>query len=583
MNAHLTDSRLANLAANAIYHTFDEYEQHFKLITRQVKLRFEQRDWPALQVDTATRLDLYTALVNRIVEEIRAMLGARLTNTCVWVSMKAVYSGLIADRDDWELAETFYNSVTRRIFITVGVNPQLEFIDTDFATPLTCASQPVYRTYQRAASTTALIETVLGDYAFGVPYQALERDTQRVASVVDAHLGELGIAAAYERVEMVCAVFYRNKGAYLIGRIIGQAQIVPLVLALLSTPEGICVDAVLLRESEINILFSFTRSYFHVDIERPYDLVHFLASIMPHKRIAALYIAIGYHKHGKTELYRDLLRHLSTSQDSFEIARGERGMVMTVFTLPSYDVVFKIIKDWFSPPKDTTRQAVMGKYHLVFKHDRAGRLIDAHEFEYLKLDRQRFGAELLAELQRVAADSVVVEADHVIIKHVYIERRVTPLDVYLREAAPAAAEAATLEFGNAIKDLAISNIFPGDMLLKNFGVTRNGRVVFYDYDELCLMTTCDFKQLPEPSSYDEEIAAEPWFAVGEHDVFPEEFRYFLGLRAPLRAVFMRSHGDILTVDFWQQIQARLLAGEVIDIFPYDRSKRLSLLPAEQVD
>ncbi|MBA3469991.1 MAG: bifunctional isocitrate dehydrogenase kinase/phosphatase [Herpetosiphonaceae bacterium] len=578
MNEHLTDSRLANLAANAIYHTFDEYQQHFKLITRQVQRRFEQQDWPALQAGTATRLDLYTTLVTRIVAEISSMLGERLTNTIVWVSMKAVYSGLIADRDDWELAETFYNSVTRRIFVTVGVNPQLEFIATDFATPQTCASQPVYRTYPRAATTAELIATVLLDYPFGVRYQALERDMRRAADVIEAYLAELGIAATYERVEMVCAVFYRNKAAYLVGRIISQEQTTPLVLALLSTPDGISVDAVLLREAEVNILFSFTRSYFHVDIERPYDLVHFLASIMPEKRIAALYIAIGYHKHGKTEFYRDLLRHLSQTQDTFEIAPGERGMVMTVFTMPSYDVVFKIIKDWFSPPKDTTRQAVMDKYHLVFKHDRAGRLIDAHEFEYLKLDRQRFGEALLTELQRVAANSVVVEDDHVIIKHVYVERRVTPLDVYLREAEPAAAAAATLEFGNAIKDLAISNIFPGDMLLKNFGVTRNGRVVFYDYDELSLMTTCNFKHMPEPTSYDEEIAAEPWYAVGENDVFPEEFRYFLGLRTPLRDVFMRSHGEILTVDFWQQIQARLNAGEVIDIFPYDSSQRLSQLP-----
>ncbi len=579
MNEHLTDSRLANLAANAIYHTFDEYQQQFKLITRQVQRRFEQQDWHGLQADTATRLDLYTTLVGRIGAEVRTMLSARLTDTFVWVSMKAVYSGLIADRDDWELAETFYNSVTRRIFVTVGVNPQLEFIDTDFATPQSCASQPVYRSYLRAATTATLIEALLSDYQFGVPYQALERDTQLVAGVIDRYLAELGCADTFEQVEMVCAVFYRNKGAYLVGRIINQDQVIPLVLALLSTPAGIAVDAVLLHEAEVNILFSFTRTYFHVDIERPYDLVHFLATIMPHKRIAALYIAIGHHKHGKTEFYRDLLRHLSTTEDTFEIAPGERGMVMTVFTMPSYNVVFKIIKDWFSPPKDTTRAAVMGKYHLVFKHDRAGRLIDAHEFEYLKLDRRRFGAALLAELQQVAANSVVVEADHVIIKHAYIERRVTPLDVFLREAEPAAAAAATLEFGNAIKDLAVSNIFPGDMLLKNFGLTPNGRVVFYDYDELSLLTPCIFKHLPEPTSYDEEVASEPWYAVGEHDVFPEEFRYFLGLRAPLREVFMRTHGDILTVAFWQQIQARLKAGEVIDIFPYDQSKRLSQLPS----
>lgn len=569
-----TDSRLASLGAKAIYRGFDDYQRSFKTITREAKALFEQRNWTGIQANAAARLDVYAGEIKQLVADVRELLGERIDSAVVWAGMKAVYSSLIDDRDDWEIAETFFNSVTRRIFVTVGVNQQIEFISTDFETPQTQAQQAVFRTYHPHDS-TELIRTILNDYAFAVPYADLERDVQLVASVIDQRLAEFDINVANCPVDVICPVFYRNKGAYIIGRIIVNDKIMPLAIALLNPEQGIQVDAILLQERELSMLFSFTRSYFHVDVDRPYDLVQFLASLMPNKRIAELYIAIGYHKHGKTELYRNFLRHLATSTDQFEIARGERGMVMTVFTLPSFDMVFKIIKDRFAPPKNTTRKEVIGKYHLVFKHDRAGRLIDAQEFEFLEIDRCRFSEALLDELLNVAPSSVSVNADRVVIKHSYIERRLTPLDVFLRETSDeAAAQAATLEFGKAIKDLAASNIFPGDMLLKNFGVTRNGRVVFYDYDELCLLSECFFKYLPVSDDYDDEMAAEPSFAVGEFDVFPEQFGHFLGLRAPLRQLFMQVHGDILTVPFWQNLQKQIKAGEIVDIFPYSQSRRL---------
>jgi isocitrate dehydrogenase kinase/phosphatase len=574
MPYHLTDSRRANLGAHAIRAACDMYQARVKAITRRAKARFEQRDWHGMQADTAARLDLYTQVVDQIVAEIRQLLGDRTWDKVVWASIKAVYSGLITGRDDWEIAETFFNSVTRRIFATVGVDPQIEFVDTDFDTPSTQPRYPVYRTYERRTTTTALVEAVLTDCQFGVSFANLQRDACLVADELDARWLALGAACQLERVEMVTAIFYRNKGAYLVGRGWCGKQIIPFVLALLNPPQGISVDAVLLHEHAVSILFSFTRSYFHVDVERPYDLVHFLRSIMPRKRIAELYIAIGYNKHGKTELYRDLLHYLANSDDRFEIARGQRGKVMVVFTLPGYDLVFKVIKDRFDPPKTTSRQAVMQKYQLVFKHDRAGRLIDAQEFEHLQFDRQRFASALLAELQHVAAQTVGISESHVTIRHVYIERRVTPLNLYLHEADAAAAHAAVIDYGYALKDLAATNIFPGDILLKNFGVTRHGRVVFYDYDELCLLTACTFRALPQPRSQAEELAAEPWFVVGEHEVFPEELRSFLGLQGSFRELFMHYHADLFEVRFWQQIQMRLRAGEVLDIFPYDQRKRL---------
>lgn len=577
---HLTDSRLANISARAICAAFDDYQLRFKEITRRAKTRFERCEWRESQTDATERLDLYKEVIDQIVVEICRLLGERDHDKLIWTGVKAVYSGLIADGDDWELAETFFNSVTRRLFTTVGLDPQIEFVDTDFGTPPTQSGQPVYYTFDKSASTVALVETILDAYPFEAAYQHKKHDVQAVAAKIDCCLHSIGALQFVERAEMIKSVFYRRKGTYLVGRIFSGEQMLPLVLSLLNTPEGITVDAVLLDEDEVGILFSFTRSYFHVEVERPYDLVHFLSSIMPRKRIAELYIAIGYNKHGKTEMYRSLLHHLASSDDKFEIARGERGMVMVVFTMPSYDVVFKIIKDHFAYPKDTSRQEVMAQYRLVFQHDRAGRLVDAQEFEYLKIDRQRISDELLRELQQQTPSSVTINSDHIVIKHLYVERRVVPLNLYIREADQPAVRAAITDWGNAIKDLAKTNIFPGDMLLKNFGVTRHGRIVFYDYDELCLLTTCKFRAIPEPASFQEELSAKPYFTVGPHDIFPEEFRYFLGLEEKWRTIFMECHADLLDPTYWQQIQARIRQGEVLDIFPYDQSQRLP--PSEEI-
>jgi len=375
-------------------------------------------------------------------------------------------------------------------------------------------------------------------------------------------------------VEMLKPVFYRNKGAYLVGRIRRGSEIHPLILPVLHEEGGLTLDTVLLTLDDAAVVFSFTRSYFQVEVDRTAELVAFLRTLLPHKPVSELYISIGYHKHGKTELFREIQEHLQHTRERFEEARGERGMVMSVFTLPSLDVVFKVIRDRFLPPKSTTREEVLHKYELVHLHDRAGRMPDAQEFEHLAFPRARFAPELLEELLRDAGETVRLEGDQVSIRHLYAERRVTPLNLFLRERDEWTARHAVLDFGQALRDLAATNTFPGDLLLKNFGVTRTGRVIFYDYDELSLVTECNFRDLPEPSEEDEETAGEPWFYVGPSDVFPEEFIRFLGLPERLRDVFVRAQGEVLTPGFWRAMQERHRAGEVVDIFPYRDNQRL---------
>jgi isocitrate dehydrogenase kinase/phosphatase len=378
-----------------------------------------------------------------------------------------------------------------------------------------------------------------------------------------------------DSVDVLRPVFYRNKGAYLVGRVRCRNRVIPFVLPLVHGEGGIAVDAVLLDEGAASRVFSFTRSYFHVDWGNPAEIVGFVKSLLPMKPIAELFNSIGYPSHGKTMLYRALYRHLDNSTDTFEIARGVKGMVMTVFTLGSYDVVFKIIKDRFAPPKKTTRGQVMDKYRLVSELDRVGRMVEAMEFENLTFRRDRFSPELLEELTTHAAGTVTVTDTEVVVAHLYAERRLYPLDLYVRESSPDKAKAAVIDYGEAIRDLAAANIFPGDLFAKNFGVTRHGSVVFYDYDELDLITNCVFRAIPESPSYDDELADQPWFRVGDNDVFPEEFVRFMFFPGELRDLMRAAHGELFEVAWWRGVQDRIRAGEVLDFYPYPTELRFA--------
>lgn len=570
----MSDSRLANLGARHVAGAYAGFETRFRIVTRRARIRFPERDWRGMAADARERLDLYERAATGAAQAVSGLLGERARQPMVWAAMKAVYSGLIQDRDDWELAETFFNSVTRRVFSTVGVDPRLEFVDTDFDTPPSEATVPLHRSYPSLAL-DELVRRILVDASLGSAFSDLDGDSRRAAEMIENHLRGIGALRVVDRTEVIGSVFYRGKGAYVIGRMYSGSHVVPLVLALLHPSDGISLDAVLLTENQLSILFSFTRSYFHVDVDRNWELIRFLRTLMPRKRLAELYISLGHNKHGKTALYRELRRHVLTSGDRITMARGARGLVMVVFTLPGFDVVFKVIKDRFPPQKTTmTRSQVKEKYRLVFTHDRAGRLVDAQEFAYLALPLDRFEPEVLDALTTECARSVRVEDGTVTISHAYVERRVIPLDLYLRDADPGLARDAIVDYGNAIRQLAASGIFPGDLLLKNFGVTRHGRVVFYDYDELARLTDCNFRELPVAPGDDAELASEPWFSVGPNDVFPAEFSTFLGVQGGIRQAFMNTHGDLFDHLWWRSVQERVAAGELIEIYPYEGEARL---------
>ena len=571
----LSDADLADACATDLRDAFADYNARFRSITQRAKRRFERREWTAARLDAIERIELYDVCVAETSRRLESELGDRVGDRGLWSLVRDRYAALIAPLVDQELNKTFFNTLTRRFFKTRGVDAAIEFVALDIE-PTDRLTHPVPRlTYSATISPAELGQRVLTGFRFEVPYADLAGCGARIAEAISAQLPRWDGEPKVRAVEMLQTVFYRERRAYLVGRVFGEREFAPLVIALVHEDGGLRADAVMVQRDDVSALFGITRSYFQADLETVGDAVVFLRTLLPKKPVNEIYTVLGRAKQGKTERYRHFYRHFEASDELLTLADGEKGLVMAVFNLPSYPLVFKIIRDRFAPSKLMTRQDVVDKYQLVFKHDRAGRLIDAQEFRFLRFPRARFAPEVLEDLFDTCRSSVIEDGDDLIITHMYVERRLRPLNLFLKESAPELVERAVLDYGLAIKELAASNIFPGDLLLKNFGVTRHGRAIFYDYDELCLVTECNFRELPAPRDEDEEMHHGAWYYVGDDDVFPEQFTEFLGLPRRLREALIARHGEIFTVPWWHATQAKLNAGLFFDIPPYREEVRIS--------
>jgi isocitrate dehydrogenase kinase/phosphatase len=575
--------RLADEAAVRIAAGFAAYADEFASITKRSKWRFQTRDWKGRHEDALERLDLYEKVLREVATAVAGLLGDGVRDQALWATAKERFARSFRGHHDAELAETFFNSITRRIFSTVGINRRIEFFrwyprDTGVA-----AGEPIFHRYEGDRDTRRVIREILKDYKFTVPYEDPVRDADLVGGEIDLYLWPLIGQTGEYRIEVVRSPFYRNKVAYLVGRIIAAGRVIPLVLPLYHGDAGVFVDTVLLAEAEVSKVFSFAFSYFHVLVERHDLLIEFLRSILPEKPLAELYISIGYNRHGKTEFYRDLHRFVHRSRERFVIAPGKEGAVMTVFTLPDYSYVFKVIKDRPGflrsaavTDKTSTRQEVMDQYALVCRRDRVGRLVDTQEFENLRFRRERFDEQLLAELRQAARDAVSIEEDHVVVRHAYVQRKVTPLPMFMvEESDPEALRRTIVDFGYFLKDLAATGIFPSDLFNTwNYGVTKRGRVVLFDYDDVIPIERASFSRKPRAYDESEELAPEEDRIVATaNDFFIDEMQSYSGIPQRLKGVFEIVHGDLFTVEFWRSVKEQVSAGELVDITPYDRTMK----------
>ncbi|MEO0420792.1 MAG: bifunctional isocitrate dehydrogenase kinase/phosphatase [Pseudomonadota bacterium] len=561
--------------AHQVFIDFVRYNSEFRSITQRAKQRFEQRKWAASRADAVERIQLYDNCVNATVARVRELFEQ--TPTCpileerVWHAMRRRFAENIATYRDIEFTRTYFNSVARRVFGVADAVQRIVFQSED-SQPLAQSAHPlgVRRYALQGGSLTQLFTVLLADYPFAVTYRDIVSSGDHVASEVREFLESAG-AGEPQLVEMIGPVFFRDTRAYLVGRLTSASRQHPLLIALRNAQTGIEVDAVLLDDDEVSFVFGFARSYFHVDLESVTSAVIFLHSIMPHKSVVDLFTMLGRAKQGKTQRYHEIREHLALSSERFRDAALDKGMVMIVFALPSYGGVFKVIRDNFAYPKTTTRQDVKDKYRLVATHDRVGRLVEAQEFAGMKFAADRFEPTLRDELLNEATASTHLEGENtLVLDHVYVERRLIPLNKYLREASGEDRMQVVIDYGQAIRDLAHANIFPGDLLLKNFGVSRQRRVVFFDYDELCLVTDCNFRDPVQAAYEEDEMRPSDWFYVAENDVFPHQFASFLGFGGELRDRFLELHGELFTAAWWRDVKARHERGEVLELVPYRR-------------
>ena len=560
--------------AEHIYLGFRRYRTAFDEITRGARRRFQTADWLGAQKASADRLNAYKEVLGELEDEICSHIDSSTRSDMLWWSrVKKAYKALIETSGDRELAETWFNSAYRRLAGDADLNNTAMFLSPGFTSPPPPPEHAIISTYTPRNGVVAMVRAICIDHDLGLQWRDLDRDLGNVLRTLVELRPEIDTEARLS-VQIIKSIFFRNKGAYLIGKLIYDDQSWPLALPLLLDRNGdLYIDTVICDEDELSIMFSFTRAYFMVDTPYPYGLVEFLADLLPNKKRYELYSSIGWSKHGKTEFFRGFIQHLAESDDQFIIAPGIKGMVMSVFILPSYQSAFKVIKDRFAYQKNITHEQVRAKYHVVKQHDRVGRMADTQEFENFVLPRKRVSDEVIAELKKVAASKITVTDEQVRIAHLYTERLMTPLNIYLKSATHTEVRSALDEYGNAIKQLAAANIFPGDMLLKNFGVTRHGRVVFYDYDEISYLTDVNFRHIPKPRTPEEEMSSEVWYTVGPNDVFPEEFPRFLFSKASIRDVFTAMHGDLFDADYWRGLQSTIRKGTVMDVFPYRRKRR----------
>jgi len=567
------DIPLKKLIVKLILDGYISYIDQFNNLTGKAPELFRNRDWEGVQYNHRKRLRLYKDTVNATVVLCKDRLHDQVNDHDLWHEIKLEYSAQICDRKDVELAESFFNSTIRKTIKKFTIDDALMFVREGYNA---CEIHPrdnLFYNYPAEWGLQKIIRQIVDDFDFGVPYFEKEKDIQYLVNSVRKVILSRYTATEETTTQVIKKVFYRNKAAYLIGRTYLGGKWMPFIIPWMHDETGIYVDTLIFDPNLMSAIFSYTRSYFMVQTEIPAQVVAFLNSVITHKRVYELYNAIGFNKHGKTEFYRDYLDHMDQSRDKFVVAEGIKGMVMTVFTLPSYNIVFKLIKDHFEPPKDMTKAEVKGKYKLVSLHDRVGRMADTHEFENFQFPLDRIDPELLKELKHYCNSLLVITGKHLLIKHLYTERRLIPLNIYLDKCSLEEAKVAVEEYGEAIIQLAKANIFPGDMMTKNFGVSRQQRVIFYDYDEIEFLTDVNFREKPKAESYEQIYASEPWYDIASNDVFPEDFKRFMIGRKDVKEYFLDYHKNLFDPAFWQGIQNKIRKGELLHAFPYPQYMR----------
>ena len=518
-----------------------EYVQQFNSITGTADERFRNQLWMKQQLAVKQRLDALSELHHKLTDEIALQNFSDIDQKLLYDHLQHIHLPV-------QQAGGFHALVSE-VWRTLGwmeyeiPEPDEDDFSAILAKVSGCANDMLRSIFQQLPWSSAI--------------HNLAGLTKRIAEHIESKLGALESISYYSH------IFYRNQHAYLMAVAHNPKQSSAFILPFIQTPHGITCDAVIMGEQDMIQVFSFSRSYFQVVCEHPFQLINFLNHWMPAKSKAQLFINLGYADWGKHLLLRDLLIHRNSTHEMFDFAPGIRGLVMIVFTLPKSNLVLKVIRDTPKPPKENTKEDVITKYNLVATSDRAGRVADAQRYARIDLPAEFFSTELLTELLNQAPSSCQRRGDVIILSDIYLERKLIPMNIYITQQ-PEIADKIILDYGRAIEEMASTNLFPGDLLIKNFGISQEQRVIFYDYDEVCRVTECEFLSLPK--NWEEEGVVQN-MVVYPHQVFPEEFPKFL-LPIHQRKVLVEQFPHLFTPLYWKQLQQNLGNLFVKDHAPY---------------
>jgi isocitrate dehydrogenase kinase/phosphatase len=565
--------QLSKRLANLILKGFTVHYTSFQTLTSQAQIYFAAAKWQEIQRISSERISFYDNRVNECIEQLKKHIDDSEINTELWLDIKGYYTELLSFHPQADLAETFFNSVFCRLFHRKYFNNDFIFVNSTQMAPSVPMEEEYKSFFPIVEGLKPTIKEIVAQFDFQTPFIDLDRDIKHILKAFITQVPNINHSIHLMRFDILKAAFYRNKAAYIVGRIVSKQGVQPFIIPILHKKDrGLFIDAVLTDSTQMRVVFGFARAYFMVNTRSPSGIVNFLNQLMPNRTPAELYNAIGFHKHGKSEFYREFLNHLAHSNESFEVAAGTPGMVMEVFTHPTFPFVFKVIRDKFGDGKPFGKRTVLARYQLVKKHDKVGRMADTIEFSNVAFPVSRFPEKLLERLKKSIGQSLEFDNDLLIIKHLYIERRMTPLNLFLKDATDDDKRHVMAEYGQALKEMIAVNIFPGDMLLKNFGVTKHKRVIFYDYDEVQYLTEMNFRDMPKS---DHGLDYPETYSIAPQDVFIEQLTTFVTTDPYIKQLLIADHPELNKPEFWRIQQQKIIDGIMTDIYPYPESLRFA--------
>ena len=577
------EAQRIELTAEWILGVFDSFYDEFLRLTWAAKAAFENRDHPMAVSNARRRLGLYNATVYPLADELRAAFPQLKERARLWREVEAVYRAAVSGRYEADLALAYLHSVQRRVHYGEWRPVEYGFGGSHRVVP------PADAVYERFACSwplePLLIQRALQVADLSVPFCDPKEDAELIARRVNDVLAGRG-GGGLRAIEMIRGGFFRNRGAYLMGRMILKgADLKPLVIALFNHAEGVRAEAVLQAVPHVHNLCSSTEAPFQVTNRHYHELAGFLSSIMPSRPLGLHYSTIGYYHFSKVAVMHEVRRRLIHDGERLAVAPGSPGTVTIAFTSPRSDYVLKVIRDrptsGYKWDSFAGVDAVLAKYKRVHEINRTGSMLDNIVYYNLRLERSWFEPALAQELLDAAVNSVQLQGEALVFRYLIVQRKLTPLNVFLESAPEDKAVRAMMNLGFCIRNNAAANVFNKDFDTRNYGVNRYLKIYLYDYDAVERLTDVKVRTNRDRCDGEEEVPA--WFFEPGVIFLPEEIEAGLRVRdRTLRRAFRAAHAELMSVEYWEGLQQALRAGEVPGIHTFPESCYLKDFGAETI-